>query len=444
MYFVPIKSIKIENRIRREFDPAKISELAASIQSKGLMHPPVLRYNENLEFVLVAGERRIRAMTYLHENKKSFMYSFLSPDGVKCTQPVPPGMIPASMVGELSPLEISEAELEENTIRADLTWQEKAAYYEKLHNHRVLQHGPFDPSKPDEKKGWSVTDTAEEILGRRTGYTGEVSNLLTLAKNLDDKEISTAATPKEAMRVLRKKATKFLMEQLANNVKDENALVKVKNIDARGALLNIQSNQYDCIITDPPYAISADSFGSQSALGHDYNDSPEETLELLQVICTESFRITKAQAHLYMFCAFERFNEILDMLRDAGWQVWPRPLIWSKGTGMLAKPDYGPRYTYECIIFANKGKRPVLVSGMSDVLEFPAVAGKLLQHAAEKPVDLMKNLLSRSCMPGDKILDPCAGTGSTLAAAKLLRIEALGFEVNTDTYNIAVNRLSEV
>lgn len=443
MYFVPIDKIKVENRIRREFDPAKITELAASIQSKGLMHPPVLRYNANLEFVLVAGERRVRAMTQLHKEGKPFQYSSINPDGTRAIHTVPPGMLPASMMGELTPLEISEAELEENTIRADLSWQEKAAYYEKLHKHRVEQHGAFDPTKPDEKKGWSVTDTAEEILGRRTGYTPEVTNLLTLAKNLNDTEISSAATPKEAMRVLRRKATKFLMEQLATNVTDENALVQIKNIDARGAILNISDNQYDCIITDPPYAISADNFGAQSSIGHDYEDSPEETLELLQILCTESFRISKVQAHLYMFCAFERYSEISDMLADAGWVVWPRPLIWAKGSGMLAKPDYGPRYTYECIIFANKGRRPVLISGMNDVLDYPAVAGKLLQHAAEKPVELMKNLLTRSCAPGDKLLDPCAGTGPVLAAAKLLRIQALGFEINQDTYNIALNRLAE-
>jgi DNA modification methylase len=380
-------------------------------------------------------------MKQLHAQGKVFTYGWPSNtmEGKPIVAPIPKGMIPASMMGELSRAEIEEAELEENTVRQDLTWQEKAAYYEKLHNHRTVQAAAGGTV-------WPVSATAEEVLGsgkNKGGYITGVNDLLTLAKNMDDPEISTAATPKEALRVLRRKATKFLMEQLATATTDENALVQVKNIDARGALLNLKDGQYDCIITDPPYAISADDFGTQSSLGHDYADSPEEVLDFLQLLATESFRITKAQAHLYMFCAFERYAEISDMLADAGWIVWPRPLIWKKGSGMLPKPDYGPRYTYECIIFANKGRRPVLVSGEPDVLDYPAVSGKLLLHAAEKPVGLMKNLLSRSCAPGDKLLDPCAGTGPTLAAAKGLRIQALGFEINPDTYNIAINRLAE-
>jgi site-specific DNA-methyltransferase (adenine-specific) len=441
MYFIPIDSIKIENRIRRDFDQAKIDELAASILSKGLMHPPVLRYNTNLEFVLVAGERRIRAMKQLHVQGKTFNYGWPSNtmQGSPIISPVPKGMIPASMMGELSKAEIEEAELEENTVRQDLSWQEKAAYYEKLHTHRTEQAIAAGTV-------WPVSATAEEVLGsgkNKGGYITGVNDLITLSKNMDDPEIRNSATPKEALRVLRRKATKFLMEQLATVTTDENALVQVRNVDARGALLNLKDGQYDCIITDPPYAIDADSFGTQSSLGHDYADSPEEALDFLQLLTTESFRITKTQAHLYMFCAFERFGEISDMLGDAGWVVWPRPLIWKKGSGMLPKPDYGPRYTYECIIFANKGRRPVLLSGEPDVLDFSAVSGKQLLHAAEKPVELMRNLLARSCAPGDKLLDPCAGTGTTLAAAKRLRIQALGFELNQDTYNIAVNRLSE-
>jgi site-specific DNA-methyltransferase (adenine-specific) len=440
VYFIPIDSIKIENRIRRDFDESKIAELAASILSKGLMHPPVLRYNTNFEFVLVAGERRIRAMKKLHAEKKQFTYSWYDAANPEkaATQPIPSGMIPAAMLGDLSPSAIAEAELEENTIRADLTWQERAAYYDKLHTHRTEQ-ALTAGAKPH-----TIADTAEEVgVGRRDGYTSRVSNLLTLAKNMDDPEISTAATPKDAMRILRRKATKFLMEQLASITTEENAQVQIKNLDARGALLNILDGQYDCIITDPPYAVGADNFGTQSQLSHDYTDDPEEALDLLQLLAVESYRVAKAQAHLYMFCAFERYAEIADMLTDAGWRVWPRPLIWKKGTGMLPRPDHGPRYTYECIIFANKGDRSVLVSGSPDVLDFPAISGKLLQHAAEKPVELMKNLIARSCAPGDKLLDPCAGTGPTLAAAKLLRIQALGFELNSDTYNIAVNRLAE-
>jgi ParB family chromosome partitioning protein len=52
------------NRQRKEFDPEALTDLANSIGSVGLLHPIVLRETPS-GFVLVAGERRLRAMEAL-------------------------------------------------------------------------------------------------------------------------------------------------------------------------------------------------------------------------------------------------------------------------------------------------------------------------------------------------------------------------------------------
>ena len=116
--------------------------------------------------------------------------------------------------------------------------------------------------------------------------------------------------------------------------------------------------------------------------------------------------------------------------------------MWSKHGGMLPEPDYGPRYTYECILFANKGKRPV-TAVYGDVIECSAVDGKLTIHAAQKPVDVFVDLIRRCCNPGDTVFDGFAGSGTIFHAAKKCQVVATGFEKSTEMYNKALVALKE-
>lgn len=65
-------------------------------------------------------------------------------------------------------------------------------------------------------------------------------------------------------------------------------------------------------------------------------------------------------------------------------------------------------------------------------------------HPSVKPVSLMEHLLVLVHRPGGLVLDPFAGSGSTLVAAKRLGIPCLGIEIDEDYYKIAVRRLEEV
>ena len=50
----------------------------------------------------------------------------------------------------------------------------------------------------------------------------------------------------------------------------------------------------------------------------------------------------------------------------------------------------------------------------------------------------MRQLIECSTMPGDFVLDPCCGAGSTLIAARHLKRKALGIELDQAAYNMAV------
>ena len=62
-------------------------------------------------------------------------------------------------------------------------------------------------------------------------------------------------------------------------------------------------------------------------------------------------------------------------------------------------------------------------------------------HPAQKPVAVLKRLLEIFTDPGDVVIDPCCGSGSTLRAAAELGRNAYGFEIDRNFYTRAKNEM---
>lgn len=62
-------------------------------------------------------------------------------------------------------------------------------------------------------------------------------------------------------------------------------------------------------------------------------------------------------------------------------------------------------------------------------------------HPAQKPVKLLKKLIETFTDSGDVVIDPCAGSGSTLRAAMELGRSAFGFEIDRTFYSRAINEM---
>lgn len=74
---------------------------------------------------------------------------------------------------------------------------------------------------------------------------------------------------------------------------------------------------------------------------------------------------------------------------------------------------------------------------------FTVANGELREHPTQKPLWLMRALIEQHTKPGDLILDPFAGSGTTLVAAKQLGRRAIGIEMNTEYAEAAVRRLAQ-
>lgn len=189
------KIIIKEGRQRQEFDPEAANELAETMHNKGLMHAPVLRNPTPDEdypsdcLVLVAGERRIRSLEL-----NWFLNRTVTYNGVIITE----GTIPYVNLGDLSPMEAEEAELDENLHRKDLTWQERSTAMAKLHNLRSRQ-------ALAEGRIHTIADTAMETKGRSDGsYQDSVRKEVIVAQHLSNPEVQKAKTTEEAFKILKK------------------------------------------------------------------------------------------------------------------------------------------------------------------------------------------------------------------------------------------------
>jgi len=80
----------------------------------------------------------------------------------------------------------------------------------------------------------------------------------------------------------------------------------------------------------------------------------------------------------------------------------------------------------------------------TDIWEFPiATADERLGHPTPKPLALIRFMVDISARPGSTILDPFAGSGTTLVAAKLEGRKAIGIEINERYCEIAASRLAQ-
>lgn len=461
MHTCALTSIVIKpDRQRTEFDPADLQDLRDSIEylpgerNRQLLHPPVLR-KEGRDLVLVAGERRLRAITEIFAFGGSFLHN-----GALFT--AEEGRIPYTDIGELSPLEAEEAELDENLKRVNLSWQELAQVHARLHKLRTeqvkeVQVERYKTGDATPIPQHTVADTAKEVFGNSDGWRQDTIRKETIvAKHLDNPAVAKAKSLDEAFKILKKEEERSKNVALGLEVgrtfnADCHQLAQANCLEWMAAQ---EPGQFDVILTDPPYGMGADQFGDaggkMTGIQHHYDDSHESWQRLMfgrgtlwiESWCAQSYRLAKPQAHAYVFCDIDRFHELKQNMEFAGWDVFRTPLIVHKlNSGRVPRPQHGPRRQYEVILYAIKGDKPV-THIYPDVI--PCSGDDNLGHGAQKPVELYVNLLQRSVRPGDKVLDTFAGTGTIFPAAHHFKCSATGIEQDSGSYGICVKRLADL
>lgn len=419
----PIQSIEVGERQRKEFAEKALQELKASIAAHGLIHPIVLTEGGQL----IAGERRLRAIIELHQEGITFNHNL---------QPVPHDEIPFTLVSDIDPTDLAEIEFAENVFRVDLSWQERTQALQKLHTLRKAEN----PKQ-------TVSATAKEVIAASGSPISldrgsrEIAEALIVAEHLDDPEVKRARSSSEAYHIILDRAEATVKANAIKVVGDTSSFHSIIHGDCIEEMKKLPSNSVDTILVDPPYGMNADKMGKGEY--HLYDDSPGAALAICRAILSEGFRITKPRAILFMFCDVEHFITLRTFAAQQAWTCWRQPLVWRKGAdGHSPWGRAGFIRTTEFLLFAVKGQKELVYPGGPDVLDYKRVGRGVRVHSAEKPVPLLRHLLRISTLPGQTVLDPCAGSGAAIEAATLEKAKIIAIEKDERFYNACINRLS--
>ncbi len=224
------------------------------------------------------------------------------------------------------------------------------------------------------------------------------------------------------------------------------------------------ASKIDATFLDPPF--------NQDKAYNAWDDNMPASAywEWMHEVCAKIYTLTSDGGALYFMQREKNSEFVLRCLREAGW-TFQNLLIWKKKTSAVpGMKRFGKHY--QVIAFGTKGKTPrvfhrlridpplpagykharqngVFVTDVwDDIRELTSgyfagdealrdADGNRL-HKQQAPIQLLLRILLSSTNPGDVVLDPFAGSGTTLVVAEQLGRKSIGIEL--DAFNVALIR----
>ena len=153
---------------------------------------------------------------------------------------------------------------------------------------------------------------------------------------------------------------------------------------------------------------------------------------------------------MIVFCAFEQIPRVLEEAAKYGFKNYI-PLVFCKNYSpqvLKANMRIVGATEYALVLYRGKlpkfrnvgedGKKHMVFNWFDwfrDGKEYPKI------HPSQKPVSVLKRLIEIFTDPGDVVIDPCAGSGSTLRAARELGRNSYGFEISREFYQAATEQM---
>lgn len=174
----------------------------------------------------------------------------------------------------------------------------------------------------------------------------------------------------------------------------------------------------DQLLTDPPYNVAYEG-GTAKHLTIMGDSMPDARF---RAFLTDAFRAADAAmkpgATLYIWHSDSEGYNFRFACREAGWTVH-RCLVWVKNAPVLGRQDYHWKHE-PCLMGWKNGAEPLWIWGetpRTTLLRFNKPA-RNAEHPTMKPVLLFDQLIRTNTREGDVVLDPFAGSGTTIAACE--------------------------
>ena len=237
------------------------------------------------------------------------------------------------------------------------------------------------------------------------------------------------------------------------------------------------------IIADVPYNVGTNFYGSnpmwykggdnkngesklagKSAFNSDFNFNLYEYFHFCHKMMRKEDTSKQARGRssnspcMIVFCSFEQQATLIDAAKKHGFNNYI-PLVFIKNySPQVLKANMRVVGATEYALLLYRDKLPKFRNGLKidengknirgtgkmvfnwfqwekDGKEIPKI------HPAQKPVKLLKKLIETFTDPGDVVIDPCCGSGSTLRAAYEMGRSAYGFEIDRNFYRQAIERM---
>lgn len=205
-------------------------------------------------------------------------------------------------------------------------------------------------------------------------------------------------------------------------------LNRVTRGDCVEVMKGIPSGSVDFILTDPPYLVRyRDRTGR--TVKNDNND------DWLDPAFSEMHRVLKNGQFCVSFYGWNKADRFMEAWRKAGFHIAGHFVF----TKRYASSEHFTRYQHEQAYLLAKGHPAVPAHPPADVIPWTYTGNRL--HPTQKPIGCLKPLIEAFTKPGDIVLDPFAGSGSTLLAAREAGRRFVGIELDEAHHRTASMRL---
>lgn len=214
------------------------------------------------------------------------------------------------------------------------------------------------------------------------------------------------------------------------------------------------------VIADIPYNIGKDAYGSNPLwyVGGDNKNGESDKAGKTFFDTDEDFRITeflhfcskmlikepketgKAPC-MIVFCEFEQQFELIEKAKKYGFNKYINLVFRKNYSAQVLKANMRIVGNSEYAVLLYRDKLPKFNNEgrmIFNCMDFPRDTTTPKVHPTQKPVALLEHLIRIFTDENDVVIDPCAGSGSTLLAAKNVGRRAYGFEIKKDFYKKAI------
>lgn len=405
--------ISVGERFRKDYKD--IPALADNIKEHGLLQPLVV----SAEGLLLAGGRRHAACALLG-----------LPD------------VPVVILSTEGELDEREIELIENVFREDMEWHEKAALEKRIFDLRKEK----DPS-------WGQRDNAD-LMGQSLGLS---NRRLQLAGYLEKfPQLANCETENEAVKVIRGMTEAVVVHEIAKENKKNPAYKWAADHyhlgDAVAGLRSLQPGVMDFAEVDPPYGVDLIQHKSKLQLGADdpsiapYQEvDAKEYPEFIAAAARETYRVLKDNSYCIWWHASVWASTVRGLLEQCGFKVHGVPAIWHKVNynGQSNMPDRMLSNGFEPFWICEKGQARLHRPGRNNVFSYQPPTASERFHPAERPVDLLLDILDTFTAPGNIVVSPFLGSGNTIRAAYRCHRVAFGWDLSPEYKDKFLARVSE-